>query len=353
MTAAGDSFRFITSRAGATTALLTRAFDDDSMISASGEALTLTGIVLDGGKDGGRTSSADGGIVSLSSGKLYVRENAVLRSMASTGSGSAVYAAGEVWISGGQISGNTASAAVHVAGSGKLTMSGGQISSNSAGGVHVAGQGRLDMSGGQIRANSSSGITVEDGSAKLYFSGDAVVYGNLDSGNQKNIVLDVDSNDVIHTADAGLGAGAKLGVYVTGPEDGPQFTAHGMDGKPFGTHGASTENLSGFINDRNGHHARRGKTDEQLSAHQIIWDPGLETVPVYAVVMDDRGDFIYQEPLTRLTVNLGQTVRSDDELPAWPDPNQLVLNGEIKPFRGLAVGPDDRPGQRLLYPGGG
>lgn len=103
----GDYFVFSTQRAD-TKALLTRAFNVDSMVSVSGANLTLTDITLDGAK-GTYTVETNGGIAHVQrGGKLTIQSGAVLQNAATSGSGGAVYVetGGTVTVSGGTITNN-------------------------------------------------------------------------------------------------------------------------------------------------------------------------------------------------------------------------------------------------------
>jgi uncharacterized repeat protein (TIGR02543 family) len=128
-------------------------------------------------------------------------KNGTITGNTSSGNGGGVYVSGSTFtMSGGEISGNTASqgGGVYVTGSGStFTMNGGEISGNTAsgsssygGGVYVASSGSFTMSGGEISgntANSGGGVscsgsfTMNGGeiSGNTYGSGGGViVYSN-------------------------------------------------------------------------------------------------------------------------------------------------------------------------------
>ncbi len=101
--------------------------------------------------------------------------------------------------------------------------------------------------GVSITNNTGGGaVEVNNNGAILTFSGNVLVYDNTASGDQKNVVLDRNTNTVIKTATTGLGSGAHIGVYVTDPE----FGRHGEVNDPFGTWQTTDINLEKFTNDR-------------------------------------------------------------------------------------------------------
>ena len=112
----GESFFFaptFSTEQGRSIAILRRGgFTDASMfaVTASGAALDLVNITLDG-NSGTYSSTVDGGIVRVANGgSLIVESGAALRNSATTANGGAVYAASGSWITvtGGTINGNTA-----------------------------------------------------------------------------------------------------------------------------------------------------------------------------------------------------------------------------------------------------
>ena len=230
-----------------TTATITRGIGNDSfdtvpMITQTAGTLTLsspdvtngngenkapTGIKLDGGN---RNTSADGSIVNVTGGTLNITEGTTLENANTSGKGGAVYVDtdGEVNMTGGAITGNTATdggSAVYV-----------NASSTSGG-----DGGRFSMTGGSITGNTGA-INVGGTNANLTFSGSPTIYNNTDaSGNQKNVVLDQDSISVINAGSGSdkLNTDAHIGVYVSDdPITGKTttvFDEHGKTGKDFGS----------------------------------------------------------------------------------------------------------------------
>lgn len=156
----------------------------------------------------------------------------------------------------------------------------------------------FNMSGGSITGNVVDGDTgaVEAASnaARLYFSGSSRVYDNAyaytenneSKSQQKNVVLNHDTNAIINMANSGLAGNAKIGVFVTGDEyttDGEGnsvladsiFNRRGIGGTDFGlfdnsANDAALETLVNFSNDRNGLTATSYR-NENASDNKIYW----------------------------------------------------------------------------------
>ena len=190
------------------------------------------------------------------------------------GMGGALYAAetAAVTISGTPaISRNEAAQGGAVYGAGSVTLSGGSMTNNVAtakgGAVYVADEKTFTMSGGSINGNKSPEGAVSTGSgAELMFSGNSVVYGNMnaDETAPMNVYLGYDSNSIIKTSGLGSGTSTKIGVYVADGEpedpeevedavDNPIYCEHGVAARNFGTYtgsSVSSARLNKFINDR-------------------------------------------------------------------------------------------------------
>lgn len=118
---------------------------------------------------------------------------------------------------------------------------------NSSGKVNFNGGTADVVNGVSITRNTGGGaVEVNNNSAILTFSGNVLVYDNTADGDQKNVVLDRNTNTVIKTSTAGLGNDAHIGVFVTDGE----FTRHGEVNDPFGTWQTTDKNLEKFSNDR-------------------------------------------------------------------------------------------------------
>ncbi|MBP5291132.1 MAG: hypothetical protein J6Y90_00735, partial [Lachnospiraceae bacterium] len=199
---------------------------------------------------------------------------------------------------------NSNGGAINVA-SGQTTLSNVQIhdfnTSGKGAAVNVGDNASLTVSGGAItnnRADAVDGGAINTGvNSRVYFEGDVVVKNNKDSnGNQKNVVLDQDSNTVIQVTENGLGANASLGVYVTGDEtvgSGP-YLAHGGFGDYFGTFNPSDPNksrLDKIVNDRNGLFAEPSPVYGDTSTDYLIkWTSYLTKVT------DKDGRLLYTDP---------------------------------------------------------
>lgn len=237
-------------------ATITRGADGGSLIINSG-TLTLDQIVLDGNKTT-CTATSDGGLVKVNTdASLTVNDDAVLQNSKVQyqdgnikGNGGAIFASGTVNVTGGTISGNTAEkgAAIYGDSTSVLNISGGSITGNTA-------------------SNTSSGA-VEGG--VINFSGNPNVYDNKNGSNQRNVVLNADSDTVINVTGALSDDDTKkIGVYAT---QGNRWLS-GMD---FGSYeGSLTGHLNRFKNDRD--ETLYGMVDSD-NAQKICWVYGTITI---------------------------------------------------------------------------
>ena len=115
--------------------------------------------------------------------------------------------------------------------------------------------GGLSVTGNTVSGANSGAIQTVD-AGKLYFEGNVVVDSNTcssDSAYNHDVLMQINGNTIINTTSVGLGSGAKIGVYVSDPNN--AYANHGQYGQPFGTYHASTEGsnfLDAFFNNRNG-----------------------------------------------------------------------------------------------------
>ena len=126
-----------------------------------------------------------------------------------------VYDGGTFTLTGGEISGNTASygGGVYVLNGGRFEMTGGEISDNTAGyggGVYVYNGGTFTMNGGAISGNSASnnggGVYVD---STFTVSGSPVVSGSTNSVGAANNVYLPNGKEI---AVSNLTVGARIGV---------------------------------------------------------------------------------------------------------------------------------------------
>ena len=218
--------------------------------------LTLTGNVTMSGN-----SAAYGGAVNVAPGANATFSNGTVSGNNASVYGGAFYVDSITENADGSTDGSTEGSTdgnTQTVSAGTLTITGGSITSNSAvegSAVYANDYAEITVSGGNITGNTASGtdggaINVGGENAKLYFGGSPVVFDNTVGNQQKNVVLSVDSNNVICTTENGI-TGGLVGVYVTGALTDDQFTEHGLPGKPFGTFGDSARaNPNVFRNDR-------------------------------------------------------------------------------------------------------
>jgi hypothetical protein len=181
---------------------LTRGIAGNLFTLASGRALVLRDIIIDGGRNGGFADNGGGALVWINGGTLAVNDGAVLRNNTHTGDGGGVdvRGGGTFTMNNGEISGNTGrdGGAVNVTGANsRFTMSGGKISDNVAtregGGVAVYAtqQGGFTMTGGEITDNTAlrGGGIHKTNNGELTLGGTAVVVDNTNtrSGNVFNV----------------------------------------------------------------------------------------------------------------------------------------------------------------------
>jgi hypothetical protein len=194
-------------------------------------------------------------------------------------------------------SGDGTGGGIYICSSKTLNMSGGSITGCSAGdkgdAIFVEDYGTLNMSGGTITANGTSGshgaVAVGGSDTRLNFSGSPVIKENGTSGSYKDVLLDIDSDEVIQVIGA-LTTTAEIGVYVA--DDDP-FNYHGQHGMTFATKpGAIVDNLNAFFSNRgeSGKPFMRGTSGATNTL--VYWSEYV------ARVKEGSGDWTYHEYLT-------------------------------------------------------
>ena len=226
-------------------------------------------------------NSAENGGAIYYSGTGTIRLSGTLTgNTASTGNGGAVYAtAGTVAVNGGSLGGNTANnglgGAVYM-GSGAVQVTEGAVggTANVAknGAAIFVQSGSASFSGGSVTGNTAregGAVGVGSTGARLYFSADAFVSGNLRSGNACNVYLDQDTDTVINAA--GLNEGAAVGIYAAGALDGDLFQHRGVPGAKFGIY-SSTTGITAFHNDRLSGITVTADTDTR----RLVWGKSIQ-----------------------------------------------------------------------------
>ncbi|MBE7004994.1 MAG: hypothetical protein E7425_12105 [Ruminococcaceae bacterium] len=206
---------------------------------AAGSAATVTGGCI----TGGRSSSGNGGGVSVESGGAFVMNGGTIcGNNAKNGGGVSVGSGCAFTMNGGAVSGNTAEdfssgsgGGVHVDG-GTFTMNGGEISGNAAhgtdqngtiggGGVYTCGSNpSFTMNGGVISGNLSGNVKSNGGggvncsAGTFVVSGSPVISGNVAAGAgsiPSNVYLSktaIAKGVSIVVGEKGLDSGACIGV---------------------------------------------------------------------------------------------------------------------------------------------
>ena len=176
---AADIYIFETDRTSdRARAIITRDYDERSMITNTGSGLSLATILLDGGSTAmtKRSANENGGIVNVTAGKLSIDNGATLRNSKTTGNGGAVYVANgaTVEMTSGEITGNSAvnGGAVYVANGGIVTLKDGKDEKNNDTHVIIAGNTvrAVTESETTVNRNKGAGIYLAEG-AKLNMEG--------------------------------------------------------------------------------------------------------------------------------------------------------------------------------------
>ena len=282
-------------------------YQNSTGIEATETDPAVPGFTVSGGGIDNNTAAANGGGVYHAGGTFAMTDGTIGGTANKAIDGAGIYvASGSADLSGGGIANNTANGnggAVFVYNGGILNMSAGGIANNTANGnggaVFVDNGGILNLSAGSITGNKATGtnggaINVDGADARLNFSGNPVVYGNpAANGQQKNVVLSVDNNEVINTNETGL-TGGTIGVYVIDGTD--TYDKHGIQDTPFGTFGdAGHANPQVFVNDR----------DLALYAvSKSATDTNIYWVPIVCKLTDGSNNLLY----TQRNIN-GQDVK--------------------------------------------
>lgn len=251
-------------------------------------------LILDDGAtlQNSKVNGHGGGILLNWGSSLTINDGAVISNCVATSNGGAVYkdgGNGRFIMQGGTIdhcsavNGGGVYIVKHNANI-KQEMSGGTITDCTAtngGGIFINGASSFYMSGGSITGNdvtgAGGGISINNNGAKLYFSGDVVVYDNTKGGTTScNVELNQNSSRVINTT--GLGDDATIGVYVSDS----YFSNYGEEGDTFGRWATSESNLFLFINDRNDlRGAKRPNTTDE------VWWQEMHSLVVTKTVSSD------------------------------------------------------------------
>ena len=194
----GDYFGFQTDRSDASVnpvefALITRAFNGDSMINATGTELTLREITLDGDKNNYSTTDI-GGIVYVAVDKeLRIESGANLQNSKTTGNGGAVFAASgsSIVMIGGRIRNNEAvdGGAVYVALNASMTMANEVLTNGSVLRGTINGNAATDNGAGIYLAWEDA-----NNHAVLYISGEPYFGGTGTNAEGNIIVVDANGN---------------------------------------------------------------------------------------------------------------------------------------------------------------
>ena len=258
--------------------------ENGGAIYGAGGAITIAG-----GEITANTAAHNGGALCCETATVSIEGGSVDGNTATAGSGGAVWTdTGAVTVSDGSVNSNTAAAnggAIFSA-RGNVAHSGGEITGNSAvnGAALYIGTGSANLTA-SITGNAASNggaIGVGSESARLYFEGAVNVYNNKYNNNQRNVCLDVDSDQVIQvtTLTRNTDKNNQIGVYVPGTVDSEQVVKHGDLSGYFGTYATDTNVASMFKND-----AWSGLTPV-CENKRIFWSAKLTYDVVYKAAFD-------------------------------------------------------------------
>ena len=199
----------------------------------------------------------------------------------------------------------------------KATLTGGSITdceAVSGSAVYVGDSatfsGDLEISGNAVSGANSGAIQTVD-AGKLYFEGNVKVEDNTSSAeaDDHDVLMQIDGNTIINTTSVGLGSGAKIGVYVSDPND--AYANHGKYSQPFGTYhdsDAGSNFLDAFFNNRDGELYGYQGTDD-LYIHWGFYVCKITDADGNTLKRTNGRDAVYQ----RLTMALDEFTSVKDE----------------------------------------
>ncbi len=246
-------------------------------IYSRGSEITVTGTVTGADTLSGNSATNGGAIYYNGTGTISITGAASVTENTAA-NGGAIYAeTGTIAVSGGSMTKNSAvssGGAIYTV-NGAVNVSGGVIGGSGAANTAVNGAaifvdtGTASFSGGSVTGNTASGggaVGVGSASARLYFSGSAVITGNtLNGTGAANVYLNQDTDAVINAA--GLDAGAAIGVCVADA----QSSTRGVPGAKFGVYSAEG-GIEAFHNDRLPEVTVTADTDTR----RLVWGKALQ-----------------------------------------------------------------------------
>ena len=252
-------------------------------IYSEGSAITITGTLS------GNTAESGGAIYYDGDGAVTISGSANISSNSATnGNGGAIYAtAGTITLTSGNIVKNSATGnggAIYT-GNGAVVVDGGTIGGDNNANTAINGSaifvdtGTATFNGGLVTKNvASSGGAVGIGneSARLYFNNAAKITGNKTNGDDCNVYLDIDTEQMIINADS-LNSSAEIGIYVAGDIADNLFQNRGVPGARFASYATDPGTYTVFKNDRL---AGVTVTNETASRH-LVWGKSVTLLVRY------------------------------------------------------------------------
>ena len=242
-------------------------------IYSEGSAITISGTLQGNAAENGGAIYYDG------DGSIIIENNAnITTNSATNGNGGAIYAtAGTVTLTSGSIIKNSASGnggAIYN-GNGAVVVDGGIIGGTNNANTAVNGSaifvntGTATFNDGSVTGNTASSggaVGVGSDSARLYFNNSAKVIGNTTNGDECNVYLDIDTEQMIINAES-LNSTAEVGIYVAGNIDDDLFQNRGVPGARFAAYATDPGTYTAFKNDRL---AGVTVTNDATSRH-LVW----------------------------------------------------------------------------------
>lgn len=267
-----------------------RKFNGDSMFTAKG-SLTLTDIVLDGNKDGGKYASANGGIVMVNAGALNVQDGAVLKNSKTTNYGGGairVESNGTVTVSGtaeivnNEVKNKDANGGAISVRGGRLIIDGGTIKNNTVSGNNAQAGGTNKAVGGAIYVHSTASATISGGTIQ----GNTVIESSKAYGGAVYIegTLTLSGGTINGNTAATNGAGIYLTETAKLDLSGAPTFGDGTEGKP-----ANTVILTGYTDKKNGNESVYGDNKVRQDIYTTETDENPASIVVSGNLTGEDG----------------------------------------------------------------
>jgi hypothetical protein len=239
-------------------------------------------------KISGNSAAQGGGVYVYEGGTFTLIGGKIFNNSASSSGGGVYVNNGTVYMSAGQIYGNSGSSGGGVyVNTGTFTMSGGKIFNNnfaasgSGGGVDIGAGGTFAMYGGEISGNSANnngggvgvaagGTFTMNGNAKISGNSTATQGGGVSVSGTFTMINGEISGNSAKTAGGGVWVAANAKFTKT------LGTVYGYDNNPGNTDNNTVKDSSGNIVNNKGHAAYAGPPASVLFRRETTAGPGIE-----------------------------------------------------------------------------